>query len=91
MSCATEMSLLFVVSMSASHPQRQAYMQGVDATVSDLDTDVDDTWEFVSDRSYAFSMHARVRTVLRSLSVKDLRKFYLQYICLLYTSPSPRD
>lgn len=49
-------------------------------TVKDLDTDVDYTWDSISDRSYAFSAHARVLAVLRSLVVKDVRKFYQQYV-----------
>lgn len=49
-------------------------------TVSHLDTDVDDTWDCISDRSYGFLAHARILAMLRELSVKDLRKFYEQYV-----------
>jgi hypothetical protein len=49
-------------------------------TVSDLENDVDDVWDLIAGGSYSFNEDASIRAMLRTLVVKDLRRFYHQYV-----------
>jgi hypothetical protein len=48
--------------------------------VADLDADAAETWGYIAGRSYAFTAYSHALANLRNLSIKDLRKFYQQYV-----------
>ena len=48
--------------------------------MADLEADVDSIWQYISNRSYAFSERTRIQRAMEALAPKDLKKFFHQYV-----------